>query len=43
MKFVRIDGDVSGAERASIVTKFHTDPTINTILMTTGTGAVGYN
>lgn len=42
LAFIRIDGNVSGGVRADLVKKFHNDPKIKIILMTTGTGAVGY-
>ncbi|OBT69919.1 hypothetical protein VE03_00430 [Pseudogymnoascus sp. 23342-1-I1] len=43
IKYVRIDGNIIGAERSKIVSRFDTDPSIAVIIMTTGTGAVGLN
>ena len=39
---VRIDGATPTIERNKIVKQFQEDPNTNLLLMTTGTGAVGY-
>ncbi len=40
--YARIDGAISTIERNRIIKKFQEDPATNLLLMTTGTGAVGY-
>ena len=40
--YVRIDGATATVERNRIVKQFQEDPHTNLLLMTTGTGAVGY-
>ena len=40
--YVRIDGATATVERNRIVKQFQEDPDTNLLLMTTGTGAVGY-
>ena len=42
MHYVRIDGATATVERNRIVKQFQEDPDTNLLLMTTGTGAVGY-
>ena len=42
MRYVRIDGATPTIERNRIVKQFQEDPYTNLLLMTTGTGAVGY-
>ena len=42
MRYVRIDGATPTIERNRIVKQFQEDPCTNLLLMTTGTGAVGY-
>ena len=42
IKHVRIDGGISINERNRIIRQFQEDPDTNLLLMTTGTGAVGY-
>ena len=40
--YVRIDGATATVERDGIVKRFQEDPDTKLLLMTTGTGAVGY-
>lgn len=42
IKYFRIDGNVSNIERTTTVQQFQENPEVNVLLMTTGTGAVGY-
>ena len=42
IQYVRIDGGTSTIERNRIVKHFQEDPDTKLLLMTTGTGAVGY-
>ena len=42
IKYLRIDGNVSNVERKIIVKQFQERSEINVLLMTTGTGSVGY-
>lgn len=42
IRYVRIDGATPTIERNKIVKRFQEDPNTKLLLMTTGTGAVGY-
>ena len=42
LPFVLIDGSVALADRTKSLTRFKNDPSIPVLLMTLGTGAVGY-
>ncbi len=42
LSFCRIDGKMRQAERRSALENFHLDGSIAVLLMTFGTGAVGY-
>ena len=42
MKYARIDGTYSLSQRQKILEDYHTDNDTRILLMTTGTGAVGY-
>lgn len=42
-QYVRIDGAIPTIERNRIIKQFQEDPETSLLLMTTGTGAVGYN
>ncbi len=42
IKHVRIDGDIPPNERPRIIKQFQEDDATSLLLMTTGTGAVGY-
>ena len=41
IQHVRIDGSSSTPERPQAMARFHDDPALSILLMTTGTGAVG--
>lgn len=40
--FGRVDGDVDPSRRQRILAEFHDNPSVRVLLMTIGTGAVGY-
>lgn len=42
IKCVRLDGSLAITARKTVITTFREDPTVKVLLMTTGTGAVGY-
>ena len=42
IRYVRIDGAITTTERNRIIKQFQEDPGTQVLLMTTGTGAVGY-
>ena len=42
IQYVRIDGATSTIERNRIVQQFQEEPDTKLLLMTTGTGAIGY-
>lgn len=42
IQYVRIDGAIPTVERNRIIKQFQDDPNTKLLLMTTGTGAVGY-
>ena len=42
IQYVRIDGAIPTIGRNRIIKQFQEDPETNLLLMTTGTGAVGY-
>ena len=42
IRYARIDGAIPTIERNKIIKLFQEDPAANLLLMTTGTGAVGY-
>ena len=42
IQYLRIDGAVSTVERNRIIRQFQENPDMNVLLMTIGTGAVGY-
>ena len=42
IQYVRIDGAIPTLERNRIIKQFQEDTDTNLLLMTTGTGAVGY-
>jgi hypothetical protein len=42
IRSVRIDGSFSYSDRLKAIDTFNKDPAVNVLLMTTGTGSVGY-
>lgn len=43
VSYLRLDGSVPVSQRFSLVNRFNTDPSIDTLIMTTQVGGLGLN